>query len=329
MAGTLNPVPASEDVTSTRISPEQDMESLVAFHEGLLTWYAKSRRDLPWRGTPDPYRVLVAEFMLQQTQVSRVAPVFDRFIALFPTMAMLANAPVADVIRAWTGMGYNRRAVNLHRAATMIVSQHGGIIPSDPELLLALPGIGRYTATAVACFGFGRPVAVVDTNVRRVLGRVAVGLAPISPSRAWLLAEQSLPLAVSATPDWNQALMDLGASICAPRIPRCGECPVRTVCVSAPGVEAADDARAVTMIAERRPAQKYIGSSRYYRGRIVEILRTASGPVPLPQLTNLIFARANQRGDEGPAQEVQACRLVEGLQKDGLVRQDDDGVSLP
>ena len=221
------------------------------FHDMLLGWYRMTRRDLPWRRTSDPYQVLVAEFMLQQTQVSRVEPVFERFVARFPTVRALADAPAAEVIRAWSGMGYNRRAVNIHRTAMLICSDHGGAVPSDEETLRAFPGVGRYTAAAVACFGFGRRVAVLDTNVQRVLGRVNSGPMPIRAFEAWRLAEESLPKDESAAADWNQAMMDLGATICIARAPRCGGCPVRTICVSADAFETAGRAWERMAVAER------------------------------------------------------------------------------
>ena len=298
------------------------------FHDRLLGWYRENRRDLPWRRTADPYRVLVAEFMLQQTQVARVEPVFARFLDRFPTVRSLAQGPVAEVIRAWSGMGYNRRAVNLHRTAQAIVSEHGGTVPSDEEALRSLPGVGRYTAAAVACFGFGRDVPVVDTNVRRVLGRVMAGPAPIGASEAWELA-RALSEDAGAGPDWNQALMDLGASVCTGRRPRCRECPVQGVCASSPAFTAGGGPWAGATRAAERPKQPaYVGSSRYYRGRIVEALRADDGPISLQELTARVRSASDAERSGEPVTESRIAELVGALVRDGLVKTTDAGVSL-
>lgn len=202
----------------------------------LLRWYARAQRDLPWRGSPDPYAVLVSEIMLQQTQVLRVVDYWTRFMARFPTVADLASSSLDDVRTHWAGLGYYARARNLHAAAQAVVADHGGRLPGDVDTLRRLPGIGRYTAAAVASLGFGVDVATVDTNIDRVLGRVfAVRAAAKSAARArriWTLAERLVPRGRSS--DWNQALMDLGATICTARAPRCPACPVRRVCRSGP-----------------------------------------------------------------------------------------------
>src|SRR5579859_7360169 len=203
----------------------------------LLDWYATAGRDLPWRHTRDPYAVLVSEVMLQQTQVERVLPKYHEFLARFPTLAALAAAPAADVIRTWAPLGYNVRAVRLQQIAQQAVADFGGALPGTLEGLLALKGIGRYTAGAVACFAFGLPVATVDTNVRRVLWRVFRGIEPTTwPSgqasaRDMLaLAEWSLP--ARAAYDWQQALMDLGATTCVSRRPVCERCPLVRECAA-------------------------------------------------------------------------------------------------
>ena len=301
----------------------------AGLHDRLLGWYRENRRDLPWRDMPDPYRVLVAEFMLQQTQAARVAPVYERFLERFPTVESLAEAKAAEVIRAWSGMGYNRRAVNLHRAARAIVAEHGGEAPSDEKSLQSLPGVGRYTAAAVACFGFGRAVAVVDTNVRRVLGRVMAGPAPIAMREAWELAE-GLPEGAGAAQDWNQGLMDLGASVCTARRPRCRECPLQGLCASAPEFTASGGVRTEAVRVAERPRQPpYAGSSRYYRGRIVETLRSAEGPVPLRELTARVReAPGAERAATVPVAESRIAELIDALARNGLVKTTDRGVSL-
>jgi A/G-specific adenine glycosylase len=238
-----------------------------SFQAGLLAWYAGSRRDLPWRGTRDPYAVLVSELMLQQTQAARVVPAWRAFLDRFPDVQALARAPLADVLTAWRGLGYNRRAVNLQRAARALVEDHGGVVPDDFDALLALPGVGPYTARAVLAFAFDRDVAPVDTNVARVLAR-AVANGPLPRTEVQRLADQAVPDGLGH--DWNQALMDLGAAVCTARAPRCAQCPVRGACRwrTAGGQ---DPAGAGAL--RPRPQTAFAGSDRYHRGRLVDALR--------------------------------------------------------
>ena len=215
----------------------------------LLAWYARERRDLPWRRTRDPYRILVSELMLQQTQVTRVVPRYEAWVARWPTAEALAAAPLADVLREWVGLGYNRRAVRLHEAAKAVAA--GGW----PERLEDLPGVGPYTAAAVGSFAFGRQVVAVDTNARRVFERVGA----LEP-----------PPGEAAT--FNQATMELGARICTARRPRCGECPLTRACPSSGRVPAPQRARS----GERTPFE---ATDRYVRGRVVAAL-AAGEPLP-------------------------------------------------
>jgi A/G-specific adenine glycosylase len=205
------------------------------FQRRLLLWYAKHGRDLPWRRTRIPYRVLVSEIMLQQTQVERVIPKYHQFLRRYPTLADLAAADVQEVRELWYPLGYNIRPVRLHAIARETMARYGGRLPDEDESLRGLPGIGRYTAGAVLSFAFGRDVAVLDTNVRRVLGRVFLGprrVARLRGDRAlWDLAERLVPAGRGY--DFNQALMDFGATWCTPRRPRCTHCPMRGFCVSA------------------------------------------------------------------------------------------------
>lgn len=204
----------------------------------LLAWYAaEGRASLPWRHTRDPYAVLVSEVMLQQTQVERVLPKYRAFLDQFPTLDDLAAAPVADVIRAWAGLGYNMRAIRLHEIARQAVERYGGALPGSLDELLELKGIGRYTAGAVACFAFGLPVATVDTNIRRVLWRVFRGVEPYMWPADTAFQRQMLALAEWALPpdgayDWQQALMDLGATVCLARRPLCERCPLAASCAA-------------------------------------------------------------------------------------------------
>lgn len=298
--------------------------SYEALHAAVLQWYGEQGRDLPWRHTRDPYRVLVSEMMLQQTQVDRVLPKYDEFLARFPGFAELAAAPDAEVIRAWQGLGYNLRAVRLHRIAKQVVERYEGTLPNTLPELLTLAGIGPYTAAAVACFAFGLPEPVLDTNVRRVLGRIALGPdgPRAAPATLWALARRALP--TEAAYDWNQALMDLGARVCLERRPMCLVCPAQPWCAAAGKITATLRERPAEY-ATRRQAP-FTGSSRYYRGRIVERLRAPQPgeALPLGQLGAAI------KTDFSEADLPWLRKLVEGLAKDGLVAFDSaDTVRLP
>lgn len=201
-------------------------------NHALLTWYDQQARDLPWRSDPAPYRVWMSEIMLQQTQVTTVLPYFARWMAQFPTITDLATAPLETVLKTWEGLGYYARARNLHKAAQVVVEEHNGIVPDTVEGLRALPGIGIYTAGAIASIAFGRKAAAVDGNLKRVFARLMAYETPINTPAAekelWAIAETLLP--DERAGDWNQGLMDLGATICLPRNPRCLLCPLRDEC---------------------------------------------------------------------------------------------------
>ncbi len=205
-----------------------------AFRRALLRWYARHRRDLPWRRTRDPYRVLVSEIMLQQTQVDRVIPKYHEFLTRYPTLEALAAADVADVKDTWYPLGYNVRPIHLHGIAREAVARYGGRLPEDDRSLRALKGIGRYTAGAVRTFAYGQRAPILDTNVRRVLGRVFHGRdgRRVQASAMWRLAELLLPRRDAY--DFNQALMDFGATWCTARKPLCLPCPMRHLCKSYP-----------------------------------------------------------------------------------------------
>ena len=296
-----------------------------AIHHAVLTWYAESARDLPWRRTRDPYAILVAEFMLQQTQVDRVLPKYLAFLTQFPSFATLANASPAEVIRAWQGLGYNRRAIRLQRIALAVCEEYGGALPDTVDGLMALEGVGRYTAAAIACFAFGRSEPVLDTNVRRVLGRIALGPdGPLSGGSAaqWALAAQALP-ADSAYP-WNQALMDLGASICTERSPRCLLCPAASWCRAI--------GRIPSTIRERKSPYNttrdapFAGSSRYYRGRIVERLRQLEDLESLSRMRLGAAIKPDFSEHDAPWLDD----LLRGLAREGLLALRPDGtVALP
>ena len=202
------------------------------FQRRLLAWYRAHARPLPWRRTRRPYRILVSEIMLQQTQVERVRKFYGRFLRRYPSFEALASAPGPEVREAWDGLGYYARARNLHRAARIVVRDHGGRLPDDPAVIRQLPGIGRYTAGAVLSIAYGKDAAILDTNAARVLSRVfgvrERGGKSRLQRRLWKLAESVTPRGEAGA--FNQAIMDLGATVCRPRRPGCGRCPVRTVC---------------------------------------------------------------------------------------------------
>ena len=214
-----------------------DRQQKHQFQHRLSSWYYRYGRDLPWRRTTDAYAILVSEVMLQQTQVERVLDYYRRFLERFPTVETLATALVDDVLEAWQGLGYYRRARNLHRAAQHVMDHHDGIFPEAFEDVAALPGVGRYTAGAICCFAFGQRTPILDTNVQRVLERVFVRRSASRPSamqkRLWRMAEEILPRGTEA---WviNQAMMDLGATVCTARTPRCAQCCLRPICHAAP-----------------------------------------------------------------------------------------------
>ncbi|MGH3510434.1 MAG: A/G-specific adenine glycosylase [Nocardioidaceae bacterium] len=249
------------------------MESL---QEAVVGWYAANARDLPWRSpAATPWAVLVSEFMLQQTPVARVLPAYERWLADWPTPGALAATSTGAAIRAWGRLGYPRRAVRLHAAATAIVERHGGAVPSSYPELLALPGVGTYTASAVASFGFGRRHAVLDTNVRRVLTRLLDGVAfpPPAPGRAErAAAERLLPLDGRAAAVWSVGVMELGALVCTAGSPACERCPVAARCAWLAAGRPAYDG-------PPRPVQGYAGTDRQCRGRLLAILRDSEGPV--------------------------------------------------
>jgi A/G-specific adenine glycosylase len=256
---------------------------------------------------------MVSELMLQQTPVSRVLPVHELWLDRWPTPAALSKASVGEAIRAWGRLGYPRRAVRLHAAATAITETHDGRVPDDHRLLLALPGVGDYTASAIVVFAFGRRRAVLDTNVRRVLARVMGGVEfpPTAVTTAERrAAETLLPDDEPTAATWSVAVMELGALVCTARAPRCGVCPLRTACAwYAAGRPAYDG--------PPRRAQAWAGTDRQCRGRLMAAARTAAGVVPL------------QRLESAWPDAVQRRRCLESLAGDGLLVARDDGYALP
>jgi len=259
------------DRTVVAAPADPDAAVPTALRDAVLAWYAATGRKLAFRATDDPYAVLVSELMAQQTQAARAAEAWTAWMARWPTVADLAAAPVAEVLRAWAGLGYNRRALNLHRAAKAIVADHDGRIPNDVVALEALPGVGPYTARAVAAIAFGTRVGAVDTNVRRVLGRVAAGgPEAFTPRSMQTLADAVVPAGRSAA--WTHALMDVGARLCRPTNPHCADCPAVTWCRFAAGE------RAVERTSEtggRRAEPPFPSTTRWLRGRVLARARDA------------------------------------------------------
>jgi A/G-specific adenine glycosylase len=283
----------------------------AALHRALTAWFATHARDLPWR-RPDAgaWSVMVSEFMLQQTPVSRVLPVHQQWLARWPRPADLAAEPPGEAVRAWGRLGYPRRALRLHRAAAAIAEHHGGEVPRDRAALLALPGVGEYTAAAVASFAYGQRHAVLDTNVRRVLARALTGVqypANTTTAAERRLAQRLLPDGEALAARWAAATMELGALVCTARSPDCSRCPIAQRCAwRLAGFPAHDG--------PPRRSQSYAGTDRQVRGKLLAVLREATVPVPLQVL--------DQVWDE----PVQRARALDGLVADGLVEPVADGV---
>lgn len=283
-------------------------------HEPVLAWYAEHQRDLPWRADDrTPWGVLVSEIMLQQTPVSRVLPVWTEWVHRWPTPNDFAAASPADVIRAWGRLGYPRRALRLHATAAAIVDNHGGEVPDDVDVLRTLPGVGEYTAAAVAAFAFGRRHAVLDTNVRRVIarsvgGRERAGASTTAHERT--TAERLLPVDATAA-TWSVALMELGALVCTARSPSCDSCPITDACAWARAGQPADDS-------PPPQAQAWHGTDRQARGRLMATFRDTHEPLERDALTSL-WSEAEQRN-----------RALTSLIADGLLEVRPDGrIALP
>jgi A/G-specific adenine glycosylase len=277
--------------------------------DGLLEWYDRSRRDLPWREPGvSAWQILVSEFMLQQTPVARVLPIWTDWVRRWPTASATAAASAADVLRAWGKLGYPRRAKRLHECATVIARDHDDAVPDDVDTLLTLPGIGSYTARAVACFAYRQPVPVVDTNVRRVVARAVHGLADAgAPSVARDHADVTALLPSGDTaPQFSVALMELGATVCTARAPRCGLCPLRECAWRQAGCPPAQG--------PARRIQTYAGTDRQVRGRLLDVLRGNDSPVTRAELDVAWLTDTQQRD-----------RALDSLLADGLVTRTVDG----
>jgi A/G-specific adenine glycosylase len=273
-----------------------------AWPAAILRWGEEVRRDLPWRRTRDPWSVLVAETMLQQTQVARVVPKYEAFLTRFPTPVACARSSLADVVRAWAGLGYNARAQRLHQAATVVVEQHDGVLPADLDALRALPGVGPYTARAILAFAYERDVGVLDTNAARVLARV--GGESLRARAAQTMADAVVPPGAGWA--WNQAMLDLGATVCVARAPRCEVCPIAATCAwHRQGRPDPDPAMGSAGVSGKQ--SRFEGSDRQGRGRLVDALRR--GPVGEAALAAVM----GWADEPARAERVAASLVDEGL----------------
>jgi A/G-specific adenine glycosylase len=284
--------------SSTPPIPRADLDR---FHDEVVEWFGRAARDLPWRRDASPWAVMVSEFMLQQTPVARVLPVYRTWMERWPTPADLAAEPSGEAVRAWGRLGYPRRALRLHAAATAIVQRHAGEVPTSTEELLDLPGVGEYTAAAITSFAHRGRAVVMDTNIRRVFARVVSGVQ--FPATGVTAAERRLATSLLPADDahvWAAATMELGALVCTARGPDCAACPVATLCRwRANGYPAHDG--------PVRRGQAWDGTDRQCRGRLLAVLRDASGPVP-KALLDVVWPDTVQRE-----------RCLDGLVADGLV----------
>jgi A/G-specific adenine glycosylase len=288
---------------------------LTSLQRDLLAWGETARRDLPWRRTRDPWAVLVSELMLQQTQVPRVLARYEPFLAQFPTPAACRAASVGDVVAAWSGLGYNRRAVNLHRCAVAVCERHGGQLPADLPSLLALPGIGPYTARAVLVFAHGRDIGLVDTNAGRFVARALAG-GPLTHGDAQALADDAVPAGSGWA--WGQAVFDLGALVCTKREPSCARCPIARHCAwRRAGFRDPDPILGSAGISA--PQSTFDGSFRQGRGRL--LARLIAGPVSIGSLAE---------ASGWPDDPDRAVAAADTLVADGLaVRSADGTLALP
>lgn len=292
-----------------------DRREIGRLHQQILAWYDVKARDLPWRSAgATPWHVMVSEFMLQQTPVSRVLPVYERWLEEWPTPVALAAAPSGEAVRAWGRLGYPRRALRLHSCAVAITTDHAGVVPGDVDELRALPGVGEYTAAAIASFAYKQRHAVLDTNVRRVFARVARAKEFPGPSLSVVerrFAETLLPDDEATAARWSVAVMELGALTCTAATPRCNACPIASTCRWRRAGYPAHDG-------PPRRGQSYAGTDRQCRGRLLAVLRDSDRAVPRESLV-AVWDDAQQRE-----------RALNGLVADGLVEPlEDDLYALP
>lgn len=299
----------------TESAPTLGPKGLIEVRSRLLAWYEQEGGAFPWRDARNPYWALVAAVCSQQTQMSRVLPLWERWVRAFPTVRAAAASTPAAALRVWADAGYPRRAVHLREACVLCVADHAGVVPSGEAALLALPGVGPFTAAIVRSFGYGQDAAAVDTNVVRLLGRLVHGdLQPARETPAKEIAETArwmLPPGSAAS--WNPALMEYGAQICVPR-PRCEACVVAELCAARPRFERGEQAEPV------RAQARFEGSDRQWRGRILAVLRAAEAPVRTALLARELASDAEQRAT--------VRRLLADLTTEGLAWQRDGACGL-
>lgn len=299
--------------------------AIQTFRTKLLTWYKQHGRDLPWRLTHDPYSIMLSEVMLQQTQVNTVIERYNRWLQRFPTLASLADAPTSEVLKEWSGLGYNRRALALHTAAKQIVYERNGKFPNTLEELMQLKGIGKYTASAILSFAFKKPVPIVDTNVKRVLGRIFFGYKLLAEhintdEPFWELKQKIVPKNSTAY-NFNQGIMDFGATICIARKPKCEVCPMQKICKSYPEILTAK--KDLLRVKQKRTEPLYFGEPRrIWRGRILKLLHDQKN-VSLKKLGQLLMLDWDKKRLDWLKD------VMKTLEKDGLVVVKNGRVSLP
>ena len=286
------------------------MTDIPKIQQTILDWYKENGRQLPWRQITDPYRILVSEMMLQQTQVDRVIPKYYAFLEKFPTINTLADAPTADVLTLWSGLGYNRRALYLQKCAQTIKEKYDGKFPETTEELIALPGLGKYTAAAVQSFANNKKIPVIDVNIERIFKRIFYG--KIDSAEA--IAEHILP--TNESRNWHNALMDIGALFCTARHPRCDACPVKRFCVSA------NDEKRIEATWKKKNVVPFKDSDRIVRGTILKLLTTQNN-----QDKNVIYEQLLQQNIKREKEKFE--EIIVQLEKEGLVRKRNNVLSLP
>ena len=286
------------------------MDNIQEIQQTIIQWYKQYGRQLPWRQTTNPYRILVSEMMLQQTQVDRVIPKYYAFLEKFPTVASLADAQTADVLKMWSGLGYNRRALYLQKCAQTIKQKHNGNFPETTEELLALPGLGKYTAAAVQSFANNKDVVVIDVNIERIFKRIFYG----KVESAEAIAQHILPKNESR--NWHNALMDVGALFCSAKNPKCDFCPAKNMCA------ASNNKERIEATWKKKKVVPFKDSDRIVRGTILKFLTTKNGQEQdqiYKQLIEQDIKREKEKFEE----------IIVELEKDGLIKKEKNMLSLP